>query len=266
VPHPHGVRLDVPPAFVFVDHLAAGQPAACRAGVLRFAGTRLSVDLGGAQPWRVDASVLPADLGLPEVAAAWQAAWRGLPRGAERRADDAGLLARAAERYGLELTAATRRMRLEEAEAAASGLVGCGPGLTPAGDDLLVGSMAGLWSTAGANPARRGFLQGLAAAVARAAPATGDISRSYLEAAVHGDFAEPIAALARRIGLGAAPEEVERATADALRVGHTSGADGVLGLLLGMAAWSPAPSPSPALHCLQRAIESTPSGRGRRHG
>ena len=263
---PHGVRLDVPPGFAFVDHLAVGQPAACRAGVLRFTGARISVDLGGARPWRVDDSSPPADLGRPEVAAAWEVAWRRLPHDAGRRADDAGLLARAAERHGLELAAAARRLRLEEAGAAVGRLVGCGPGLTPAGDDLLVGCLAGLWSTAGADPARCGFLRGLAAAVARAAPATTDISRSYLDAAAQGEFAEAIAVLARCIGDGAAAGEVERATADALRVGHTSGADGVGGLLLGLAAWSPAPSPSPTLCGLQRALDITSTGRDRSHG
>jgi hypothetical protein len=258
---PQGVRLDVAGTFAFLDHLAVGQTVACRAGVLRFAGTGLAVDLGRARPWRLAVGVPPADLGRPRAAAAWATAWRRLRQAVGREAGDAGLLAEAVACRGLELAAATRRLCAAAAELAVARLVGLGPGLTPAGDDLLVGWLAGLRSTAGADPARRGFLRQLAALVRRAAAATGDISRSQLEAAADGEFAEPIARLARAIAAGAGADAIERATATALRVGHSSGADGVRGLLLGMAAWSPAPSPSPLLRRLQRALDSTSSGR-----
>ena len=63
------------------------------------------------------------------------------------------------------------------------------------------------------------------------------ISGAFLRHATVGSVAEPLAVLARRIGEAAAPDEVEGAAARALAVGHTSGADGTLGLLLGLAAW-----------------------------
>ena len=71
---------------------------------------------------------------------------------------------------------------------------------------------------------------------------TGDVSRTYLEHAIEGRFAETIAVLSRCIGYGRAAAEVERVTTKALDVGHTSGGDGVLGLLLGLMAWSAAPA------------------------
>jgi hypothetical protein len=150
-------------------------------------------------------------------------------------------LGRAVDRQGVRLARATRHLRAHEAARAIEALIGCGPGLTPSGDDLIVGFLAGLWSTGGDDPAQRTFRRALCLAVAAAAEATGDISRTYLTHATCGRFAEPLATLAARIGDGAPVGEIERLTAAALRVGHTSGCDGVLGLLLGLAAWSAQP-------------------------
>jgi hypothetical protein len=79
----------------------------------------------------------------------------------------------------------------------------------------------------------------LCAAVAAAAVATGDISRAYLTHAAQGRFAEPLTTLVRHIGEGAEHGTVEPATLAALRVGHSSGSDGIFGLLLGLAVWAP---------------------------
>ena len=85
---------------------------------------------------------------------------------------------------------------------------------------------------------RRGrFLQALGTAVIGAAVATGDISRACLRQAVFGNVGEPLASLSGAIADGAPMAEVEAAASRALSVGHTSGGDGVRGLLLGMQAW-----------------------------
>ena len=163
---------------------------------------------------------------------------RGRPRAGDAQA---ALLSRTVDRRGLRLARAARHLRVREAARAVEDLIGCGPGLTPSGDDLIVGFLAGLWSTAGDDPARHTFRRVLCAAVALSARATGDISRVYLTHASRGRFAEPLATLAARIGDGATVGEIEQTTAAALRVGHSSGGDGVLGLLLGLAAWSAHP-------------------------
>jgi hypothetical protein len=153
----------------------------------------------------------------------------------------AALLSHAVDRRGLCLARAARHLGVHEAAQAAQGLIGCGPGLTPSGDDLVVGFLAGLWSTACDDPGRRTFRRALCAAVAAAARATGDISRVYLTHAIHGRFAEPLTTLAVRIADGADRDEIARASAAALRVGHTSGGAGVHGLLLALAAWAARP-------------------------
>jgi hypothetical protein len=237
---PHGVRIDTPAGFGFAKHVAVGGPVGCRANVLRMAG--LSIDLGAARPWQAELPSPGVDLSRPQVARAWRTARRMLRQGRPRAGDpQAAWLSHAVERRGLCLARAARHRSGREAARAARGLIGCGPGLTPSGDDLIVGFLAGLWSTACDDPARRTFRRALCAAVAAAASATVDLSRVYLTHAIHGRFAEPLATLAARIGEGADRGAIERATAVALRVGHTSGGAGVRGLLLGLAAWAARP-------------------------
>ena len=102
-----------------------------------------------------------------------------------------------------------------------------------------MGFLAGLWSTRGGDPARRRFLDALAATVTAAAEVTGDISRAYLQHAIFGSIAEPLTTLAGRIAEGAdAPALRAGDHRRALAVGHTSGGDGVEGLLLGLACWA----------------------------
>ena len=234
---PHGARIAAPAGFGFARHLTVGAAVGCRADVVRMAG--LSIDLGTAQSWQAELAAAAVDLRVPQVARAWRTTWRML----EQRRTHAGdaqvaTLSRTVDRRAQRLAHATRHLRIHEATRAIEALIGCGPGLTPSGDDLIVGFLAGLWSTAGDDPALRAFREALCAAVAAAAGATGDISRTYLTHATRGRFAEPLATLAARIGDGAPVGEIERLTASALCVGHSSGRDGVLGLLLGLAAWS----------------------------
>jgi uncharacterized protein DUF2877 len=238
---PHGARIAVPAGFGFARHLTVGRPVGCRADVLRTAG--LSIDLGTAKPWQAELAAAGIDLAMPQVARAWRTAWRMLEQGRPCTADaQVALLSRTVDRRGFCLARATRELRVHEAGLAVERLIGCGPGLTPSGDDLIVGFLAGLWSAAGDDPAKRTFRQALCAAVAGAAGRTGDISRAYLTHATRGRFAEPLATLVAEIGDGAPVGEIERVTAGALRVGHSSGGDGVLGLLLGLAAWSADPA------------------------
>ena len=232
---PHGVRV-APPALAFSDHLRSGQRVGCRAAVLRVAGADFAVDLSRAEVWRCELASPGVDLARPEVARAWQAARQIFLR--HRRDLAVDPLSSAVQARGLALAGASRALSAPEAAAVVRRLIGCGPGLTPAGDDLIVGLLAGLWSTCGGDPARRRFLDVLTAIVTAAAEATGEISRAYLQHATLGSVAEPLARLARALADGAPLPEVERAARTALRVGHTSGGDGVLGLLLGLACWS----------------------------
>jgi len=235
---PHGIHVRAPTELAFAEHLRAGQRAGCRAAVLRIAGSELAVDLSSAQVWRSELEGV--DLTRPAVAAAWGVAWRALQR---RRRIDRDPLLRMVHDRGLALAKASRALDIDRAVAAVSALIGSGPGLTPAGDDLIVGFLAGLFASLDGDLAKRCFFGALGAAIATAATGTGEISRAYLQHAIQGNVAEPLVRLAGTIADGAPPAEVEAVVGRALRVGHTSGGDGVLGLLLGTRAWSPAREP-----------------------
>jgi hypothetical protein len=122
------------------------------------------------------------------------------------------------------------------ADAIASEIAGRGPGLTPSGDDLLVGILhaVSVWpSLAG----RRGPAALRALLHGASAPRTTRISRAYLEAAARGWATEPWHALVR--GLAASGDAGDDARSEAVRkvvrVGETSGADALTGFCW---AWS----------------------------
>lgn len=232
---PHGARLDVPPGFAFDRTLCRGERLGCRGGVVRFAAAGLTVRLSGAPRWHAALDDLTVDLGQPRVAAAWALTRSAMQRRARAHVSDTPGVAKARREA---LRDAVGALRLHAAETAVMRLVGCGPGLTPAGDDLLVGFLAGLRATAGRCTARRAFLRKLNTIVRGGAAGTNPVSRTYLEQASDGAFAEPLACLTRCVAEGAEEPLVEAAAQAALAVGATSGADGVRGLLVAMACWN----------------------------
>jgi hypothetical protein len=113
-------------------------------------------------------------------------------------------------------------------------LLGRGPGLTPSGDDLLAGLVAGVVLLADAVHGRAGrpladVAQRVGSRLAAAAPdATTAISAALLQHAAHGEVAEPAAQLLRTLA-GHGP--VDDAVAGLLAVGSSSGRDLAAGIL-----------------------------------
>jgi hypothetical protein len=110
---------------------------------------------------------------------------------------------------------------------AAKKLAGLGPGLTPAGDDLLLGAMYGLWATQGDDAALT------AQRIANAAvPRTHALSGAWLASGARGEAAEPWHELLDAVS-SREEARLETAVMRILPTGHTSGAD-ALGGFLGM--------------------------------
>jgi hypothetical protein len=106
------------------------------------------------------------------------------------------------------------------------GLLGLGPGLTPAGDDLLTGLLVGL------SP-RPDLRDPLAAAVQRHAPArTTWLSAELLRLAAAGLAAPAVVAVADALAGHGGDDSLPRALPALLAVGHTSGLALARGLLL----------------------------------
>jgi hypothetical protein len=109
-------------------------------------------------------------------------------------------------------------------------VVGRGPGLTPSGDDVLVGVLAVLTSPhAGAGGARA--VESLGRALLPLLPTTTDVSAHLLRQAMNGlfcrDLHELVSAL---IGAASAPQLSEKIR-PVMEIGATSGADTCEGLL-----------------------------------
>ncbi len=137
-------------------------------------------------------------------------------------------LARLAGPALLALSAATTRGDAGACLGAARRLLGLGPGLTPAGDDCLVGWLAGLRVV---GPAGRRLAAAAGPGLVRAAAErTGPLSQAFLGAALAGHVAEPVRAFVAR------PDGPRLAAL--LALGATSGADLLAGYLLARAAVS----------------------------
>jgi hypothetical protein len=145
---------------------------------------------------------------------------------------------------GVAAQARLRQGIRERAAAAAlegiGGLVGLGEGLTPAGDDCVVGALAALHAFAA--PWLREAPE-IGAGIAGAARGTTLVAREFLLAAVEGRFAEVLLRLC-----SAAGAEAAEAVAALLDVGGTSGADTLSGVHLALEALvvQAAPASAPA--------------------
>ncbi|HEX7128412.1 MAG TPA: DUF2877 domain-containing protein [Thermodesulfobacteriota bacterium] len=134
---------------------------------------------------------------------------------------------------------------------AAETLLGLGPGLTPSGDDALVGYVAALWT---AGPSGRALVRDVAAPLAELAAArTTRLSREILGCAARGLAAEPLGRLARRGDVAS--------VAGLLACGATSGGDCLVGWAAGLQA-----SPARGAVTSRRSTRCTGTRRDSRDG
>jgi hypothetical protein len=227
--------------------LTVGTGAALRGGILRFDASPLKVDLRAAQVWKCPVPELHTNMGFPDSQRAWSTAWQLLNAGQQARNTD--LIADHLFRLNIgsslsqkmsapvtQLMASAKRGDVQSSVRAAEKLVGLGPGVTPTGDDFLIGLLAGLWSTRGKDQGHGSFIDAFGNALMDIAKQTSEISRTYLFHAVRGQFSSSLSNLSKAIAEGL---HVEQAAQEAMQVGHSSGMDSVTGLLIGLTVWSP---------------------------
>lgn len=234
--------LDDAPATLVVDvaswedvGLAAGDEVAAQDGMLRL-GPQLEVRLAGCAPWARQLPMFPAH--REGLAARLQDARSLL----ERHAQGGGMVAHghgsefesavtaALALRSSKLLAALACTDFASARAHARSMIGLGPGLTPAGDDFLLGLFAVL--NIPRSPCE-GWLAGGAGLAAEAGDATNPISHAALAHAAQGRVRESIVDFiegllrGRGDGLAVALRRV-------LAIGATSGADIACGVLAGL--------------------------------
>jgi hypothetical protein len=175
----------------------------------------LSVDCRAAsrwapRPWREPAAGLQSRLSTVEQAAS--------PRAWEESARLASQVTAALAGGDAELGRALRRC------------VGLGPGMTPAGDDVLVGLLTVFSSSAAGSEGAR-ITARLARALAPVLPSTPDVSRHLLAQAARCLPSRALHELAAAVVEGAADPVLEDALKVVLGIGCTSGADACLGMI-----------------------------------
>jgi hypothetical protein len=210
---PSGIRLA--PDTPHLSPMRPGSPVHVRAGHLR-AGDAV-IDCRVATRWAPGA--------WPAAAAGLEARLRQLELAATRRAwAGAAAMAQAVcdalDDDDTALAAIARRV------------VGRGPGLTPSGDDVIVGLLTALGMHRIADRER------LAHAVAPALPTTTALSRHLVEEAALGLPGRALHELGAALRSGA---NFEGAIRRALDTGATSGADAAVGLIAGCRHFLPAP-------------------------
>lgn len=114
-------------------------------------------------------------------------------------------------------------------------LIGRGPGLTPSGDDALIGCGIALHLADGSSGRAAAFDRALSYVRAVRPDATTVVSAAYL-AAYGAGFANPIVRELVDAARARDAAAVDRVLTRIMRIGHTSGADTLLGLRAGIAA------------------------------
>ena len=222
-----GVRLDLARAWAWSPHLVAGGIDPRDDAMRRRIGA--AADIVAARATRVGFArcielLRPVAVGTAPDRGSWPGSVGAATFDDGFSAANAGMRSieamRAAIAYG------DRAAALE----ATDELIGLGDGLTPSGDDFLVGLTAALRAT------RHDLAAPIATrAAGRARGATTDVARAALEHAARGEYAERIhdvlGALAR------SDEERLRSQVErALSWGASSGADSLLGVLVALEA------------------------------
>jgi hypothetical protein len=120
-------------------------------------------------------------------------------------------------------------------------LVGYGTGLTPDGDDFLLGYLAVLrpWLSFEAIAAHYALLKKL---ITDRLDGTTDISRYYLKMALQGHFTQPLNRLISMISRHASWAEIRFSALRVMQVGSASGSDSLAGVIHGIQALQAAPS------------------------
>jgi len=242
---PQGIRVESKD--VRFQSLTVGLLAACRAGVLRFESFPLTVDLRAAPVWKCRISELYLNMRSSSAEGSWTTVWQMLNEGqrlnkTEIIADDlfqlntGSLLSQKISRPILQLISSTEQFDIQDSIRAAGKMIGLGPGVTPSGDDFLIGFLAGLWSTSGGNQGQLSFIHSFGKALMEIAKQTNLISRTYLYHATQGQFSSSLSNLAEAITFGS--ENIPAISEAAMRVGHSSGMDSLTGLLIGLCIWN----------------------------
>jgi hypothetical protein len=226
---PSAIRIAAPAGWDWRDCCVADQPVVRAAGAL--SGEGWTVALARAVRWE------PEPLGVPPAALPGSEHCAVLAAELRRYASEHGLRSElqllpgwpaSARAVSLALDGDVPRLRQQVAR-----LVGFGTGLTPDGDDFLLGYLAALtpWLDLEAIALHHALMKQLIGAQLHR---TTDISRHYLKMAMQGHFSQPLNSLMAAIGRSADWDEIRYSALRVMQVGSTSGVDSLAGVIAGI--------------------------------
>lgn len=236
IPHtPTSVRVADPAAHHLAPAVRPGQSVRMEQNLIQVAGVggaSYAVDMSQASVWSPDPARQITATQAQQAIARLTAAKQTHPLGGIASVPDLE-----------DRVFALQRSLLDQVESrtperalirAASELIGLGPGLTPSGDDFLVGVMAALARGGGA-AAFQAELEAISRAVAQREQTTSDVSRHYLRLAARGHFGQSLTELLDALTQSSSGEQ-DRCIRQLLAIGSSSGADTLAGIAAGMAA------------------------------
>ncbi len=236
-----GSDVDNAPNTLIVDSplfgmtgVAVGDRVTASEGTLAI-GERVEIGIGGAVPWAGRTPAYPADASRlrANVAVVRGGIGRlGTPCDVSSRdasTEFAAEMSRILGQRALVLCAALSRGDLDAAGIHGKAMLGVGPGLTPSGDDFLVGLFAVLHIERSPCHPFRSVCADIVADVERR---TNAISAAALRAAAHGRVRESIHALIGELMAGR-DESLLASLSTVLAIGSTSGTDIVEGIVSG---------------------------------
>ena len=143
------------------------------------------------------------------------------------------IYAKKAVPYITMLTSAVLARNLGDVDTSVSGLIGLGPGLTPSCDDMLMGFMSSLLFVTEALGGDSDYAREVNQTIISFVDGhTTLLSQRLLEYAARGEAPELVSNLVEAIATGT-EEQVKKDASKLLAVGHSSGTDTLLGVLLG---------------------------------
>jgi hypothetical protein len=217
------------------DRFVVGERVAARSDRIRSA--RVELDLANASVWRPDAR--GARIADAQIETRLH---RVRGRLSQRRAGQPNVLGREAAAVAAALTAACAALDVAQATAQIDRLIGWGEGLTPAGDDFLVGLLARLDALSPGDAERQRFRDALAAAVVARTHATSAIAAHALRLAAAGHSGESLDRCVAVACCAGDDHAGDAALERLLALGATSGAHTASGGVAALHAWSRAPS------------------------
>lgn len=236
---PDAIRIPLVSDWDWRHHARVGQCATFHHGVLQ--GEGWSVVLGRARCWRPERWFSDQESPtLPEALSHYATlAWQ-LEQYCRQQSSESDLqLLPGVEQSGSSHNLPPRVVQLELGDnlvrltGEVTALIGYGRGLTPDGDDYLLGYMAALWPWR-QHPAIAAHDAVLRSLIGSQLSRTNDISRHYLARAIAGHFSAPICHLMSLLSSATSSAQIQAAALAVMQFGASSGVDCLAGILHGL--------------------------------